>query len=102
MISLIEQHREAIADLCRRFDVKRLDLFGSAATGDFDPARSDVDLLIEFNDYGSPSIADQWLGFQEQMERLLGRPIDLTSLRMAKNPHFLEVANRSRKPLYAA
>ena len=67
-----------------------------AATGNFDPNRSDVDLVIEFNDYRSASIADQWFGFQEQMEKLLGRTVDLTSLRMAKNAYVLEAAKRSR------
>lgn len=45
----IEQHRAAIAELCRRYRVRRLEVFGSAARGDdFDPARSDFDFLAEF------------------------------------------------------
>jgi uncharacterized protein len=47
MLPLIENRRAEIAELCRRFRVRRLDVFGSAARGgDFDPARSDVDLLV--------------------------------------------------------
>ena len=46
---LIESHRAEIAQLCARFGVHRLELFGSAATGAFDPARSDVDFLVEFD-----------------------------------------------------
>ena len=49
MLSLIAEHRAEIAALCRRFGVRRLAVFGSAARGaDFDPARSDVDFLVEF------------------------------------------------------
>ena len=49
MLQLIEEHRPEIVALCRRFGVRRLAVFGSAARGtDFDPARSDVDLLVEF------------------------------------------------------
>jgi len=45
---IIEANLAALRALCRRFHVRRLDLFGSAATGRFDPARSDLDFLIEF------------------------------------------------------
>ena len=102
MIALIEQHRAQIESLCRRHHVRRLELFGSAARGDFDPARSDVDFFVEFESYDVPTIADQWFGLQEDLERLLGRKIDLVSIRTARNPYFLQVANRSRVTLYAA
>ena len=43
----ILRHRDTLVALCRRHGVARLDVFGSAARGvDFDPARSDVDLLV--------------------------------------------------------
>ena len=48
MISLIENKRTVLTDLCRRFGVRRLELFGSAATDAFDPSRSDLDFLVEF------------------------------------------------------
>ena len=98
----INENIEQIAAICRRFDVKTLELFGSAAGGEFDPGSSDVDFFIEFRNYESPLIADQWFGFQEEMEKLLGCPVDLTSSRSTKNPYFLQVANRNRVALYAA
>ena len=50
MLPFIEAQRAAIAELCRRFHVRRLDVFGSAARGtDFDPSRSDVDLLVSYH-----------------------------------------------------
>jgi predicted nucleotidyltransferase len=102
VLDLIEQHRSQITDLCGRHQVKRLELFGSAARGDFDPARSDLDFFVEFISYESPRIADQWFGLQEDLERLLNCKVDLTSARTAKNPYFLEMANRHRFTLYAA
>ena len=102
MISVIEKHRPQIDELCRKYGVKRLELFGSAAAGSFDRDKSDIDFFVEFLSYDSPSIADQWFGLQEDLEELLGHRIDLTSLRMAKNPYFLQVANRQRVNLYAA
>jgi uncharacterized protein len=102
VLDLIEQHRPQIIALCGRHQVNRLELFGSAARGDFDSARSDLDFLVEFISYESPRIADQWFGLQEDLERLLHCKVDLTSARTAKNLHFLEMAIRHRFPLYAA
>jgi predicted nucleotidyltransferase len=102
MLMLIEEHRSQIAELCRRHGVKRLELFGSAARGEFDPGRSDLDFFVEFVCYDDPKIADHWFGLQEDLEKVLGHKADLTSSRSMKNPYFLEVANRHRVLLYAA
>lgn len=102
MVPLIEQHRDAIAELCRKYDVARLELFGSAARGDFDPQASDVDFLYEFVERGTNGLADRFFGLKEDLERLLGREIDLVSARDVTNPYFLQVANQSRVTLYAA
>ena len=102
MLPLVEQHLPDIVRLCKKHEVKRLDLFGSAARGDFDPESSDVDFFVEFKSYDDPTIADHWFGLQEELAELLERPVDLTSLRAAKNPYFLEVANRHRVVLFAA
>jgi uncharacterized protein len=102
MLDLIEQHRPQIAELCRKHDVKRLELFGSAATDAFDPGTSDLDFFVEFLSYETPTIADQWFGLQEDLQQLFHCDIDLTSLRTAKNPYFLQIANRHKVTLYAA
>ena len=69
--------RDAIAALCRRHGVVRLDVFGSAARGgDFDSARSDADFLVTF----APATRDDlaaFMDFKEALEALLGRPVDL-------------------------
>ena len=68
--------REAIAALCRRYGVARLEVFGSAARGsDFDPARSDADFLVEFGEESTSLAA--FLDFKEALEALLARPVDL-------------------------
>jgi predicted nucleotidyltransferase len=73
-------HRPALAALCRRFGVIRLDVFGSAArAADFDAARSDADFLVEFA--VEPAGLGQFLDFKEALEALLGRPVDLVERR---------------------
>ena len=103
MIPVLREHQEAIADLCRRYEVARLDVFGSAATGDFREAESDIDLLVEFCpgvDLG-PWMA-RYFELREELMALLGRPVDLVMSRAPRNPFFLRELNRTRRSLYAA
>jgi predicted nucleotidyltransferase len=74
----ISRHRSEIGDLCRRYDVARLAIFGSAARGDdFDPARSDADFLVEFAPDSRLSPLDQFFDLAAGLEALLGRHVDL-------------------------
>jgi predicted nucleotidyltransferase len=104
MHPLIEQHRGEIESLCRKYGVKRLELFGSAARGDFDHATSDVDFFYEFDPSvaATAGLADRFFGLQEALRNLLGVDVDLISATDATNPYFLQVANRHRVTLYAA
>ncbi|MGE3798660.1 MAG: nucleotidyltransferase domain-containing protein, partial [Thermomicrobiales bacterium] len=43
----VEKHLDEIIRLCEEYGVARLEIFGSAVSGEFDPERSDVDFLIE-------------------------------------------------------
>ncbi len=102
LASLIEEHRREIAEICARFDVRKLEVFGSAATGAFDPARSDVDFLVEFGDAHGMGAFEQYFGLKEALEALLARPVDLVEAGAPSNPYFLESVERSRRLLYAA
>jgi len=73
----ILRHKDAIAALCRRFGVTRLEVFGSAARGeDFDPARSDVDLLVEFTPEARFDFA-AFADLKDALEAVFGRDVDL-------------------------
>lgn len=102
MIELIEKHRDEIAAACRRYRVKRLEIFGSAAAGNFIPGDSDVDFFYEFDPDDNEDLADRFFDLQRDLEMLLGTKVDLVSAKYAQNPYFLEVANRHRQILYAA
>jgi len=102
MLTLIEQHRQRIADLCSQYGVKRLEVFGSAARADFDPTRSDVDFFYEFDSTDDSALADRFFGLKADLEKLLDRRVDLVSAPDVTNPYFLLVANRNRQTLYAA
>ena len=69
--ALVEAKLPALRALCRSFGVRRLDLFGSAATGRFDPARSDLDFLVEFESMPPGGYAHAYFGLLEQLEARL-------------------------------
>ena len=102
MHPIIESHSDELADLCRRFHVRRLDLFGSATGDNFDPRHSDVDLLVEFVPGGTLNALDQYFGLKEALETLLDRRVDLVEASAVKNPYIWKSIEESRESLYAA
>lgn len=102
MNSSISHRRSEIADLCRQYHVRRLELFGSAVDDRFDPHHSDVDFLVEFEPLAEGQHADAFFGLRESLESLFARPIDLVMLRAIRNPYFLQAIEPTRTLLYAA
>jgi hypothetical protein len=102
MSPFIDDHRAALEELCRRYRVRRLFLFGSAARDDFDPSRSDVDFLVEFYSLPAGGYADAYFGLRESLEALLDREVDLVALAAVRNPYIRADIERTRTLLYAA
>jgi hypothetical protein len=93
--------RDAIALLCRVHSVSHLRVFGSAVTGHFDPTRSDIDFFVEFDPH-TPDLFDAYFGLKEDLEALVGRPVDLVMANAVTNPYFAKTALASAEELYAA
>lgn len=98
----IPQHKAELDELCRRYHVRRLELFGSAAVGRDVPGKSDLDFLVEFDPLPRGSYANAYFGLIESLEKLFQRPIDLVVASAIKNPYFKESIERTRAVLYAA
>jgi uncharacterized protein len=98
----IAQHFREIDEVCRRYHVRRLELFGSAASDSFDPQRSDVDFLVEFEALADGEHADAYFGLKESLAALLARPVDLVITTAICNRYFLEAIEPTRTLLYAA
>jgi predicted nucleotidyltransferase len=98
--ALVLDH-EAIASACRAHGLQRLRLFGSAASDRFNPGRSDVDVLVEFAP-GTPDPFGAYFGLKEDLEGLLGRPVDLVMADALRNPHFAASVLAGAEELYAA
>jgi predicted nucleotidyltransferase len=90
---------ERLAELCRRYSVRELSVFGSMARGDFRPD-SDIDVLVEFMPEAKIGLIEI-AGLMRELEELVGRKVDLVSKRGLKpliRPTVLEEA----RLLYAA
>jgi uncharacterized protein len=92
--------RDAIAEFCRQYGVARLRVFGSVLRDDFDPARSDVDLLVEFFPGVSKSLF-KLVEMEEVLEAMFGREVDLTTPR-SLSKYFRDEVLRSAEVLYDA
>ncbi len=101
MIDLVANKRDEIAALCRKYRIVRLDLFGSAATGAFDSATSDLDFVVDLGEYES-GVAGRYLDFIAAMEALFDRSVDMLTVNSIRNPYFREAVDEQRVNLYEA
>ncbi|MCG3127896.1 MAG: hypothetical protein CHACPFDD_02769 [Phycisphaerae bacterium] len=90
----------AIAELCRRWQIVELSLFGSALRDDFRPD-SDVDVLVTFAPAAPWSTLDL-VDLQWELHELFGRPIDLIERSTLRNPFRRRSILANRRILYAA
>jgi predicted nucleotidyltransferase len=98
----LTNHLEEIRGLCARYRVKRLAVFGSAVKGTFNPERSDVDFVVEFE---SLEPSDGWHSYFDlkfALQDLLRRPVDLVGLTAVENPYFRRSIELTQRELYAA
>ncbi len=89
---------ERIAETCRAYHVRSLDLFGSATTDRFDPERSDVDLLVVFDN--REALGQGFFDFHRELETLVGRKVDLITETALRNPYFRRQVERQLRRIY--
>jgi uncharacterized protein len=99
--SPVNSKRPQLEALCRIHRVRRLELFGSAASSRFDSKRSDLDFLVSFETMPPEELADSYFGLLASLEDLFELPIQLvTETSASKNPYFWESVERSKSVLY--
>jgi predicted nucleotidyltransferase len=99
LISGVQLPVDRIADVCRRYDVHELAVFGSAVRGDIRPD-SDIDILVEFQSNARVGLV-KFASLSEELESLLGRRVDLVTkggLKPRVRPYVL----REAQVVYAA
>ena len=99
MNSVISERMEDLARLCEERRVARLDVFGSAATGEFNPETSDLDFLVAFREPADDGF-DNRIDLGYALESLFGRKVDVVSERSITNPYFRANVEDTREPVY--
>ena len=99
MNSVISERMEDLARLCEERRVARLDVFGSAVTGEFNPETSDLDFLVAFREPADDGF-DNRIALGYALESLFGRKVDVVSERSITNPYFRANVEDTREPVY--
>lgn len=102
MNAIVQQKTGELETICKKRGVRRLALFGSAASGSFDPASSDLDFLVEFQPLSPTQHADYYFGLQEDLERLFGVSVELVEPGPIRNPYFRQAIEKTQVLVYAA
>ena len=102
MIPAVEGRIDVLERLCILYGVRRLDLFGSASSGQYVLGESDLDFLVEFQPSAMEAYAEAYFGLLEALSGLFGRPVDLVVESAIKNPYFLQSVEQTRTPIYEA
>ena len=102
MVAVIDAQRRELEALCRKHRVRRLEVFGSAADGTFDSERSDLDLLVEYEQLSPGDHYEAYFGLWKDLVTLFGRRVDLVEPQTMRNPYFIGEVNATRKLVYAA
>ena len=99
LLPLLADRLDPLRDLCDRYGVDRLKIFGSAAKGLFDPASSDLDFIVRMADERGKGYARRFCSFADALEDLFGRRVDLLTESMIHNPYFRDDVDASRRVL---
>jgi predicted nucleotidyltransferase len=102
VVDVLQDKREVIAELCARYGVARLDVFGSALRDDYRPGESDIDLLVKFGPMEPHGLADAYFDLLDALRELLGVEVDLVMVDAVKNPYIARAIEREKQLLYAA
>ncbi|MCY4131059.1 MAG: nucleotidyltransferase domain-containing protein [Nitrospira sp.] len=102
MIQAIVERTTELEQLCRRYHVQRLEVFGSATDSRRFRMDSDLDFLVEFQPFPPCGHANAYFGLLEDLQEVFGRPVDLVSSSAIKNPYFRESVEETKELLYAA
>ena len=101
-VAAVSERASDLEQLCVLYNVERLDLFGSAASGSHRKGASDLDFLVEFQPLPAGAYADAYFGLLEDLERLFGSPVDLVVDSAIRNPFFRQRVEETRTQIYAA
>ena len=101
MIDLIQEKKEDLKQLCVKYEIARMYVFGSAVSNNFHD-QSDIEILISFKEIPFDRYTDNYFNLHAELELLFGRKVDLLTERSLNNKFLIESINQTKELLYAA
>ena len=102
MQRIIEENKQQLIALCKKYDVQSMYVFGSASSEDFKES-SDIDILIDFKkNISIEKYTDNYFELHDKLEALFNRKVDLITENSLSNPYFIESVEETKRLLYAA
>ncbi len=98
-MNVIDKNIDKIKELCKKYNVRELYVFGSTLTDEFNES-SDIDLLISFDPMDYSDYADNYFILADRFEELFQRPVDLITDKSLSNPYFIDTINRTKSLIY--
>lgn len=98
-MKLIELNLQYIFELCKKYNVKTLSVFGSILTNRFNDS-SDVDMIVEFNNENIDDYVSNYFNFKDALTSLFKHDVDLLEAKGIKNKFLLQNINRTKQVIY--
>lgn len=98
-MKIIETHIKSLKNLCDKYHVEKMYLFGSALSSNFN-AKSDIDFLVKFKPIELAGYFENYMSFKENLKKLLGRDIDLVEEQTLKNPILINSIEKNKELIY--
>jgi predicted nucleotidyltransferase len=94
----IQPYSKTISRICRSLAVNRLEVVGSAARDDFQPERSDIDVVVDFE--GAERLFERYFDLKQQLESCFKRNVDIIQMKALKNPYVKSTIEADRITVY--
>jgi predicted nucleotidyltransferase len=98
--SLIKENYQGFVDLCKQHKVSKIYAFGSSITENFDPTKSDIDLVVELNISDPVEYGERLLSLWDDLEEFFNRRVDLLTDDSIKNPYLRKSIETTKKLIY--
>lgn len=100
LMTLIKEQYDDFVELCRSHKVDKMYAFGSSITNQFDPRKSDIDLVVKIKITDAADRGEVLLSLWDKLEALFIRKVDLLTEESIKNPYLKANIDRTKKLIY--
>ncbi|MGF7080637.1 nucleotidyltransferase family protein [Mucilaginibacter sp. UYCu711] len=98
-MDLIDNHIDSLTELCSKYNVEKMYLFGSALNPNLN-TKSDIDFLVKFKSIELSKYFENYINLKENLQNLFGRDVDLLEEQTLRNPILIKSINRTKELIY--